>query len=44
VTLRRGYAIMVVLDDHEPRLTALRRRGLVVDGPRILIRDARGGP
>jgi NAD+ kinase len=44
VTMRRGYATMVVLDDHEPRLTALRRRGLVVDGPRILIRDARGAP
>jgi NAD+ kinase len=44
VTLRRGYATMVMLDDQEPRLTALRRRGLVVDGPRILIRDARGAP
>jgi NAD+ kinase len=41
VTLRRGYATMVTLGDREPRLTGLRRRGLVVDGPRILIRDAR---
>jgi NAD+ kinase len=44
VTLRRGYASLVTLGDQEPRLTGLRRRGLVVDGPRILIRDARGAP
>jgi len=41
VTLRREYATMVALGDQEPRLTALRRRGLVIDGPRILVRDKR---
>jgi NAD+ kinase len=41
VTLRRGYATMVALGGEEPMLTALRRRGLVVDGPRILVRDKR---
>jgi NAD+ kinase len=43
VTLRREYATMVVLGDHESRLTGLRRRGLVVDGPRVLVRDKRAG-
>jgi len=41
VTLRREFATMVTLGDQEPMLTRLRRRGLVVDGPRILVRDAR---
>jgi NAD+ kinase len=41
VTLRREFATMVALGDQEPMLTGLRRRGLVVDGPRILVRDAR---
>jgi NAD+ kinase len=41
VTLRREFATMVTLSDQEPMLTGLRRRGLVVDGPRILVRDAR---
>jgi NAD+ kinase len=41
VTLRREYATMVALGDQEPMLTGLRRRGLVVDAPRILVRDAR---
>jgi NAD+ kinase len=41
VSLRRDYATLVTLADEEPPLTALRRRGLVVDGPRILARDAR---
>jgi len=41
VTLRREFATMVTLGDQEPMLTGLRRRGLVVDGPRILVRDAR---
>jgi NAD kinase len=41
VTLRREYATMVTLADQEPMLTGLRRRGLVVDGPRILVRDMR---
>lgn len=41
VTLRPEFATMVALGDQEPMLTGLRRRGLVVDGPRILVRDAR---
>ena len=41
VTLRRDYASLVALADQEPLLTGLRRRGLVVDSPRILARDAR---
>jgi NAD+ kinase len=43
VTLRRDYASMVALAAQEPPLTGLRRRGLVVDSPRILARDARAG-
>jgi NAD+ kinase len=41
VTLRRDYAALVALADQEPLLTGLRRRGLLVDSPRILARDAR---
>jgi NAD+ kinase len=41
VSLRRDYATMIRLADQEPILTALRRRGLVVDSPRILARDQR---
>jgi NAD+ kinase len=44
VTLRRGYATLVALGDSEPMLTGLRRRGIVVDSPRILVRDGRGEP
>src|SRR4051794_7853383 len=39
---RAAYAKLVRLADEEPRLTGLRRRGLIADGPRVLIRDARG--
>jgi NAD+ kinase len=39
--LRRDYASLVTLAGEEPLLTGLRRRGLVVDSPRILVRDAR---
>jgi NAD+ kinase len=42
VSMCRDYATMVKLSDEEPMLTGLRRRGLVVDGPRILAREARG--
>jgi NAD+ kinase len=38
---RPEYATTVTLADQEPLLTSLRRRGLVVDAPRILARDAR---
>ncbi|HEX5979572.1 MAG TPA: NAD(+)/NADH kinase [Thermoleophilaceae bacterium] len=44
VTLRRDYASLVSLAAQEPLLTGLRRRGLVVDSPRILARDARERP
>jgi NAD+ kinase len=35
------YAALVELADEEPRLTGLRRRGLVVDSPRVLVRERR---
>jgi NAD+ kinase len=41
VRLRRDYATMITLGDQEPMLTGLRRRGLVVDSPRMLARDSR---
>jgi NAD+ kinase len=44
VTLRRDYASLVTLAAQEPLLTGLRRRGLVVDSPRILAREARSSP
>jgi NAD+ kinase len=41
VRLHQDYATLVSLADQEPLLTGLRRRGLIVDSPRILARDAR---
>ncbi len=41
---RRDYARLTRLDDEEPRLTALRRRGLVLDSPRAVLRDIRKAP
>lgn len=41
VSLRHEYTTMVTLADQEPRLASLRRKGLVVDSPRILARDTR---
>jgi NAD+ kinase len=41
IGLREEYASLVTLADQEPLLTGLRRRGLVVDSPRILARDRR---
>jgi NAD+ kinase len=41
VTVRSDYATLVTLADQEPQLTTLRRRGLVIDAPRMLARDAR---
>lgn len=41
VSLRPEYASLVTLADHETPLSGLRSRGLVVDSPRILARDAR---
>jgi NAD+ kinase len=43
VRLRPAYAKLVRLDDEEPRLEWLRRRGLIADSPRVLVRDARPG-
>lgn len=44
VRRRAEYATLVRLADEEPRLTGLRRRGLLLDSPRVLVRDARPGP
>ena len=44
VTWRAGYATLVGLAEGEPRLTGLRRRGLIVDSPRVLVHDARAAP
>jgi NAD+ kinase len=41
VTRRETYATRVTLADEEPRFTGLRRRGLLLDGPRVLVRDGR---
>jgi NAD+ kinase len=38
---RPKYATLVELVEEEPRLTALRRRGLVLDSPRLIARDTR---
>jgi NAD+ kinase len=43
VRSRPSYATLVRLADEEPRLTGLRRRGLLLDSPRVLVRDARPG-
>jgi NAD+ kinase len=37
------YATLVRLADDEPRLAGLRRRGLVQDSPRVLVREGRLG-
>ena len=41
VSLREDYATMITLAGQETMLGGLRRRGLVVDSPRILVRDKR---
>jgi NAD+ kinase len=41
VRLRPSYTTLVRLAGEEPRLTGLRRRGLVLDSPRVLAREAR---
>jgi NAD+ kinase len=43
VVWRPDYATLVRLADEEPRLSGLRRRGLLLDSPRVLVRDARPG-
>jgi NAD+ kinase len=42
--LRGEYATMVTLAGQESLLSGLRRRGLVVDSPRVLVRDKRAMP
>ena len=46
LTIRRraAYATLVTFADEEPRLTGLRRRGLVLDSPRVLVRRNRRAP
>jgi NAD+ kinase len=39
---RSDYATLVSVAESEPRLTGLRRRGLVLDSPRVRARDIRG--
>jgi NAD+ kinase len=41
VGLRPDAATLVGLDDEAPILTGLRRRGIVMDSPRVVARDAR---
>jgi NAD+ kinase len=41
IGMRAHYATLVRLAEEEPRLTGLRRRGLVLDSPRVLVREAR---
>ena len=41
VARRETYATLVTLADEEPRFTGLRRRGLLLDSPRVLVRDER---
>lgn len=38
---RPDYATLVTLTEDEPRLTGLRRRDLVIDSPRVLVREHR---
>jgi NAD+ kinase len=40
---RPDYAGLVRLAGEEPRLTGLRRRGLVLDAPRVLVGEGRVG-
>jgi NAD+ kinase len=44
VALSRDYATMIAFEDQESMLSGLRRRGLVTDSPRVLIRDKRAAP
>jgi len=41
VTLRPGHADLVSLGDEEPQLRGLRRRGILLDSPRMVARAAR---
>ena len=41
IARRAEYAQLVRLADDEPRLSGLRRRGLILDSPRVLVRENR---
>jgi NAD+ kinase len=41
LSLRDEYATLITLADQEPRFAGLRRRALIVDAPRVQLRDAR---
>jgi NAD+ kinase len=41
VTMREDHATLVALGGEEPLLAGLRRRGILMDSPRILVRDGR---
>jgi NAD+ kinase len=43
LTYEREFATLVELGDHEPVLAGLRRRGIIVDSPRMTAREARKG-
>jgi len=40
--LEKAWATLVSLGEHEPVIAGLRRRGILVDSPRVLARDERG--
>ena len=39
--LEEAFATLVTLGEHEPMIAGLRRRGILVDSPRLLARDSR---
>jgi NAD+ kinase len=39
--LEEGFATLVSLGEHEPLVAGLRRRGILLDSPRVLARDSR---
>jgi hypothetical protein len=41
ISLRGDVATLVAFSDQEPLLTGLRRRGILVDSPRIVADDQR---
>ena len=44
VRIRDEYATLVTLEGQESLLAGLRRRGLLIDSPRVLVRDKRAVP
>ena len=39
--LEEGFATLVSLGEHEPLIAGLRRRGILLDSPRVLAREER---